>query len=85
LPERFGAIVSQSRHENFSRTLWITCHWRGITSNVSLTSSPSLDSFVEPQQGQLSGAAITTRSRGRWNGLRGRPLALGLHGLRRAI
>jgi hypothetical protein len=53
LPERFGAIVSQSRHENFSRTLWITCHWRGITSNVSLMSSPSLDSFVEPQQGQL--------------------------------
>jgi hypothetical protein len=28
-------------------------------------SSPSFDSFAEPQQGQLSGAAMTMRSRGR--------------------
>ena len=61
-------IVSQSRHENFSRTVWITFHWRGITSSVSVMSSPSFDSFVEPQQGQLSGAAMTTRSRGRCSG-----------------
>ena len=33
-----------------------------------MTSSPSFDSFVEPQQGQLCGAAITTRSRGRCSG-----------------
>ena len=31
-------------------------------------SSPSFDSFAEPQQGQLSGAGITTRSRGRCSG-----------------
>ena len=65
--ERRGGwvIVSQARHENFSRTVWITFHCRGITSSVSVMSSPSFDSFVEPQQGQLSGAGITTRSRGR--------------------
>jgi hypothetical protein len=28
-------------------------------------SSPNFDNFVDPQQGQLSGAAMTTRSRGR--------------------
>ena len=58
-------IVSQLRHENFSRTVWITFHCRGTTSSVSVTSSPSLDSFADPQQGKLSGAAITTPSRGR--------------------
>src|SRR6266436_710748 len=31
-------------------------------------SSPSFDSFADPQQGQLSGAAMTTRSRGKWSG-----------------
>jgi hypothetical protein len=31
-------------------------------------SSPSFDSLPEPQQGQLAGAGITTRSRGRWSG-----------------
>ena len=31
----------------------------------SVTSSPSFESFAEPQQGQFAGAAITTRSRGR--------------------
>jgi hypothetical protein len=43
-------------------------HWRGTTSSVSVTSSPSFDSFFDPQQGQLSGAGITMRSRGRWSG-----------------
>src|SRR5437763_9671421 len=74
-------ILSQSRHENFSRTVWITFHCRGMTSSVSVISSPSFESFDDPQQGQFSGAAITTRSRGkrsgndlrdgrlRWNGL----------------
>ena len=33
-----------------------------------MTSSPSFESFVEPQQGQLCGAAITTRSRGKCSG-----------------
>src|ERR1700746_2036717 len=65
-------IVSQARHENFSRTVWITFHWRGITSNVSVMSSPNFVSFLDPQHGQVSGAVITTRSRGRCseNGLR---------------
>ena len=35
-------IFSQLRHENFSRTCWITFHWRGTSSSVSVTSSPSL-------------------------------------------
>ena len=65
-------IVSQSRHENFSRTVWITFHWRGITSSVSVMSSPSFDNFAEPQHGQLVGAGSRIRSRGRCagNGLR---------------
>jgi len=62
------AIVSQLRHENFSRTVWITFHCRGMTSSVSVMSSPSFDSFADPQQGQLSGAAMTMRSRGRCSG-----------------
>ena len=37
---------------NFSRTCWITFHWRGITSSVSVTSSPSLERRDPPQQGQ---------------------------------
>jgi hypothetical protein len=61
-------IVSQVRHENFSRTVWITFHCRGTTSIVSVISSPNFDSRDDPQQGQLSGAAITMRSRGRWSG-----------------
>jgi hypothetical protein len=36
-----------------------------FTTSVSVMSSPSFDSFADPQQGQLSGAAMTTRSRGR--------------------
>ena len=35
-------IASQARQENFSRTCWITFHWRGTSSSVSVTSSPSL-------------------------------------------
>src|SRR5665811_964914 len=35
-------IFSQSRQVNFSRTCWITFHWRGIDSSVSVTSSPNL-------------------------------------------
>ena len=46
----------------------MTFHWRGMTSSVSVTSSPSFDSFTDPQQGQASGAAITTRSRGKCSG-----------------
>jgi hypothetical protein len=61
-------MLSQFRHENFSRTVWITFHCRGMTSSVSVISSPSFDSFDNPQHGQLSGAAITIRSRGKWSG-----------------
>jgi hypothetical protein len=37
--------------EDFSRTVRITFHCRGITSSVSVMSSPGFDSFAEPQQG----------------------------------
>jgi hypothetical protein len=47
-------IVSQARHEYFSRTCWITFHWRGTSSNVSVTSSPSLRK-PPPQHGQADG------------------------------
>ncbi len=50
----------------FSRTVWITFHWRGTSSSVSVTSSPSFASLAEPQHGQEVGAGrSTTRSRGR--------------------
>jgi hypothetical protein len=45
---------SRDRHENFSRTCWITFHWRGINSNVSVMSSPSLCS-TPPQYGHADG------------------------------
>src|SRR3546814_11164715 len=54
--------ASQSRQENFSRTVWTTFHWRGITSSVSVTSSPSFDSRAPPQAGPAQGAGVTTRS-----------------------
>ena len=49
-------IFSQSRHVIFSRTCWITFHWRGITSSVSVIVSPSLRSRVPPQQSQVGRA-----------------------------
>lgn len=58
-------IVSQSWHETSHALVWITFHCRGMISGVSVISSPSFDGFDEPQQGQLSDAATTTRSRGR--------------------
>src|ERR687893_1972467 len=61
-------MVSHARHEKRSRTVWTTFHWRGITSSVSVISSPSFDSLADPQHGQHSGARMTTRSRGRWAG-----------------
>ena len=57
-------MVSQARQENFSRTVWITFHCRGITSSVSVMSSPSLAS-LPPHDGHEHGAEMTTRSRGR--------------------
>jgi hypothetical protein len=57
-------IFSHDRQVNFSRTVWMTFHWRGTTSRVSVTSSPSLTS-LPPQHGQEGGAGTTTRSRGR--------------------
>ena len=61
-------MVSQSRQLKRSRTVAITFHWRGITSSVSVTSSPSLDSRPPPQHGQEVAAVSTTRSRGRCSG-----------------
>ena len=61
-------IFSQSRQLNFSRTVCFTNHWRGTTSRVSVTASPTFDSLVPPQQGQEVGAGITTRCRGRCSG-----------------
>src|SRR5271167_2703240 len=65
-------IDSQARHVNFSRTYWTTFHCRGTDSSVSVTSSPSLASFVEPQQAHAVGPGTMIRSRGRCagNGLR---------------
>jgi hypothetical protein len=53
---------------NFSRTCWITFHWRGITSSVSVMSSPSLRRRGLPQHWQAAGLGSTTRSRGRCSG-----------------
>jgi hypothetical protein len=35
-------MTSQDRQENFSRRCWITFHWRGTSSRVSVTSSPDV-------------------------------------------
>jgi hypothetical protein len=59
-----------------------------MTSSVSVTSSPSFDSFNEPQHGQAAGAQTTTRSRGRCagNGFRaGRRRAKGMTWLDNAV
>jgi hypothetical protein len=61
-------IFSQSRQENFSRTVSITFHRRGVVSSVRVTSSPSLCRRAPPQHAQVVGGSITTRSRGRWSG-----------------
>lgn len=61
-------IFSQSRQENFSRTVSITFHRRGVVSSVRVTSSPSLRRRAPPQHAQAVGGSITTRSRGRWSG-----------------
>jgi hypothetical protein len=41
IAEAQTVILSHARQLNFSRTVWITFHCRGITSSVSVTSSPS--------------------------------------------
>ena len=64
-----GSLIrSQSRHVIFSRTCWMTFHWRGITSSVSVTVSPSLRRRVPPQQAQAVGPGTRTRSRGKCAG-----------------
>ena len=52
-------IFSQSRQANLSRTVWMTFHERGITSSVSVTSSPSLESRLPPHAGHEHGAETT--------------------------
>jgi hypothetical protein len=59
---------SQSRHENFSRTVSMTFHCRGMDSSVRVTSSLSLPSRFPPQHAQAVGGSITTRSPGKWSG-----------------
>ena len=49
-------IVSQARQENVSRTVWITFHWRGMLSSVSVIVSPSLQSLVRPAAGAAAGS-----------------------------
>jgi hypothetical protein len=49
-------IVSQDRQLNFSRTCLVTSHCRGMTSSVSVTSSPIFESLVPPQHGHEVGA-----------------------------
>ena len=56
-------IFSQSRQVNFSRTVSISLKRRGISSSVLVTSSPIFASRDPPQQAQLVGASMTTRSR----------------------
>lgn len=45
-------IFSQARHVNFSRMVWINVHCWGMTSSVSVMSSPILTMRSEPQQDQ---------------------------------
>src|SRR4029079_16286385 len=45
-------IVSHDRQLNFSRTCSVTNHFRGMTSSVSVTSSPIFESLLPPQHGQ---------------------------------
>ena len=52
----------------FAGTRWITFHCRGITSSVSVMSSPSFARRALPQAWQAQGAGSTTRSRGRCAG-----------------
>src|SRR6516162_10102990 len=59
------AIVSHARHENFSRTCWVTNNCRGTTSSVSVTSSPTFDRLVLPQHGHDVGAGCTILWRGK--------------------
>ena len=75
-------MTSQERQLKRSRTVCSTFHWRGITSSVSVTSSPSLES-LPPQHGQALGAGSTTRSRGRCPG-RGARTGLRAGGARRS-
>jgi hypothetical protein len=56
-------IFSHSWQVNFSRTVSITLKRRGISSSVSVTSSPSFDNRDPPQQAQVVGGSMTTRSR----------------------
>jgi len=60
-------MLSHARQANRSRTVCTTFHWRGITSSVSVMSSPNLASLPW-QHGHSIGPGITTRSRGRCAG-----------------
>src|SRR5947207_13883761 len=65
-------IFLQSRQVNFSRTCWTTFQDFGITSSVSVMSSPSLDSREPPHQAHAVGPRTISRSRGKCAGNRWR-------------
>jgi hypothetical protein len=44
-------IASQARQTNFSRTCWITFHWRGMSSSISVMSSPIVRGRVSHNMG----------------------------------
>jgi hypothetical protein len=56
-------IFSQSRQENFSRTVSITFHWRGTDSSVRVTSSPGLRKRLPPQHSHAVGGLIEAGAR----------------------
>ncbi len=67
--------LSQARQEKRSRTVWITVHWRGTTSSVSVTSSPIFD--------RRAPAAARAGGRGRHHDAHARQL--GREGLARGL
>ena len=46
---RLGDYLA-GRQASLSHTCWITFHWRGMSSSVSVTSSPILRNRLPPQQ-----------------------------------
>ena len=84
-----------SRHAPVAKAMdymlkrWDGFQRRGITSSVSVTSSPTFDSRCDPQHVHEVGAATTTRSRGRCSGTTpakraAQPRAVRLAGIRTA-
>jgi hypothetical protein len=62
------AWVLADRYGISEQTVWITFHWREMTSSVLVMSSPIFTIRSEPEQVQAEGASTTTRSRSRCSG-----------------